>query len=229
MKVLAFSDLHLFARRSKGETYLPTIQKMAEDVSHIVICGDLFDFRWSESKDMQSAVLRGVLWLERLLELLPDTPITYVLGNHDGIEEFPPHLEALEARFEYFQWRGDYLVLGATLFLHGDIPMKSYGKMLGPRPYKVGENIKNGLLNSLYDLITVTRSVNLYRKSVDANRKLPFILSAVKATDSMSHVKRVVFGHSHHAFDERIVDGYDCINLGSGVVGYRFNPVILEV
>lgn len=229
MRVLAFSDFHLFARRSRGEQLLPQIVAAMDGVEELVICGDLFDFRWSESESIQHACERAELWLEKLLNRLVAKSVVYVLGNHDGIEEFVPFLNNLQERFPQFRWFGDFYKQGETLFLHGDIPMKSQGERLGPRPYKVGETIKNPLLNHLYDVITVTRTVNLYRKCVDANRKIPFLIEALRKNSQFKEVKRLVFGHSHHAFDSRLYGGITCINLGTGVVGYRFNPQLLEV
>lgn len=229
MRVLAFSDFHLFARRSRGEHLLPQIVSAVDGVDELVICGDLFDFRWSESDSIGHACERAELWLENLLRRITEKSVVYILGNHDGIEEFVPFLNALQERFTHFRWFGDYYRVGETLFLHGDIPMKSQGQSMGPRPYKVGETIKNRLLNHLYDVITVTRTVNLYRKCVDANRKIPFLIEALKRDSSLHGVSRMVFGHSHHAFDSREFEGISCVNLGTGVVGYRFNPQVVEV
>lgn len=229
MRVLAFSDFHLFARRSRGEQLLPQIISAMDGVDELIICGDLFDFRWSESESIQHACERAEVWIETLLEKLGGKPVVYVLGNHDGIAEFVPFLDELQDRNAQFRWFGDYYLQGETLFLHGDIPMKSQGQHLGPRPYKVGETIKNRVLNHLYDVITVTRTVNLYRKCVDANRKIPFLIEALKRDEKFGGVKRMIFGHSHHAFDSRVYDGITCVNLGTGVVGYRFNPQVFEV
>lgn len=231
MRVVAFSDFHLFARRSRGEKLLSEVVAMVTtaEADSLIICGDLFDFRWSESASIDDACVRAVQWLEKLVSLLGETNLVYILGNHDGIEEFVPYLERLESKYKRFTWRGDYYQIGSTLFLHGDIPMKSKGERLGPRTYKVGETIKGKILNHMYDVITVTRTVNLYRKCVDANRKIPFLIKALKADATFAGVEYLVFGHSHHAFDTRVVDGIECINLGTGVVGYRFNPKTLEV
>jgi hypothetical protein len=51
---LVVSDLHLFARRSRGMTCFESLRGELESVDVLVLNGDIFDFRWSVLPDHQA-------------------------------------------------------------------------------------------------------------------------------------------------------------------------------
>ena len=217
MRVLSFSDFHLFASRSRGNAIIDQVKELAQEADTLIICGDLFDFRWSNFSNHSKAFDEAFLWMERLCQEIT-IPVVYILGNHDGLAEFIPTLKKMEEQLPHFSWREDYLVIGNTLFLHGDIPIKSEGKKLGPRDFVSNEKIKHPLLSILYHLITSTYLLRLWRLSSNQNRKIPYIAKAIQNTPHLAHtISHVVFGHTHNKISEYTYEGITFFNGGTAI------------
>jgi UDP-2,3-diacylglucosamine hydrolase len=88
---------------------------------HIVLGGDVFDFRWSTFRSHSQTLGAALDWLERLLEQTPYSQLTFLPGNHDCHPDFLDRLSLLAERDPRFAWYPHHVQLGNCLFLHGDI------------------------------------------------------------------------------------------------------------
>ncbi len=228
MKVTVLGDLHLFAHRSNGDEIFDSLSKHLGDSEQLIICGDLFDFRWSPFTSLNEAFLEASLRLSYLLEHIK-IPCIYILGNHDGIKGFDEILDLLTKRYVHFQWRSDFYRVADTLFLHGDIPLKSGGEYLSPRKLKFDERIYSKLLQWGYTLCTRLKLTALFRKKMEKGSPLPLIDSAIDHNEAVSAVTQVIFGHTHFAlkptkFRKRVYH-----NCGTPMAGFRFQLIKLDL
>ena len=216
MRVVSFSDFHLFATRSRGNQIINQVKELVKGADTLVICGDLFDFRWSNFSSHQEAFQAANQWITSLCAEV-QIPVVYILGNHDGLTEFIPTLDTLAHSIDSFSWHEDYLQIGNTLFLHGDIPIYSEGAKLTPRDFVSDEGIKHSFLSFLYGLITQAYLLKLWRKKSNGNHKIPFIAEAISKTEGLDGVKRVVFGHTHNHLKGFEYGGITYFNGGTAI------------
>lgn len=224
MIVSVVGDLHLFAGRSKGDEIFEELQHTAADT--LIICGDLFDFRWSSYSSLHEAFRAASHYLSALLEKTA-LPVVYILGNHDGIQGFQPWLDELSDRFSHFEWHEDLFQLGGTLFIHGDIPLRNEGRSVRGRKFKENEKIYSPFISWGYTLFTRLKLIALYRKLFRKSSPLPLIESALESDGFEGH--RVIFGHTHFAMKSVMFGDREYHNCGAPMKGFQFHTLTLEI
>jgi UDP-2,3-diacylglucosamine pyrophosphatase LpxH len=117
---IVVSDLHLFARRSRGSDQFNAIREKLRQVNILVLNGDIFDFRWSTLGDQNQTLPAAINWLRALAVDLPGCEIHFIIGNHDCIPAFQEELTRLATTQPGFHWHEYLLQIGPALFLHGD-------------------------------------------------------------------------------------------------------------
>jgi UDP-2,3-diacylglucosamine pyrophosphatase LpxH len=117
---IVVSDLHLFARRSRGHTRFEAIREKLRQANILVLNGDIFDFRWSTHGSHDQTLSAAMNWLRALIADLPGCQIHFISGNHDCLPAFQEHLTGLAAERSGFHWHEYLLQIGSALFLHGD-------------------------------------------------------------------------------------------------------------
>lgn len=131
---IVVSDLHLFARRSRGQAQFDAIREGLRQVNMLVLNGDIFDFRWSSHANHNQTLAAAMNWLHALTADLPDCHIHFIIGNHDCLPAFQEELARLASSQPRFHWHEYLLQIGPALFLHGDcahyrmdhVALKSY-------------------------------------------------------------------------------------------------------
>ncbi len=223
------SDLHLFASRSKGKHVFDQLLSCVKEKEFLVLSGDIFDFKWSNFPSIEKAITEAIIWLTNLCRALPHSEIYYIMGNHDGIDPFHRALDKLATTQPNFQWHPTYFQFGSTLFLHGDIPIRSEGKLLSERKLVEDEQIKGAVMDILYHAITYTRILKLWRKTTNQNRKIPYISDAIDAHKELfnEEITKVYFGHTHNAVDGFEYKHRKFYNCGTAIRSFQFS--ILEV
>lgn len=228
MKVAVLGDLHLFAKRSNGEAIFDSLPENLEGNEIIIICGDLFDFRWSSYKTLEESFEAAAQQMRSLMQKI-DIPLIYILGNHDGIEGFQSHLNLLKTKFNNFKWFEDCYQLGDTLFIHGDIPLKSGGKAVRDRKFKSDEKIYSSFMSWGYTLFTRLKIISLYRELFKKSSPLPLIHEALELDPEYRSVKRVFFGHTHFALNSSLFEGREYHNCGTPMSGFNFNLLNIDI
>lgn len=228
MKASVVGDLHLFAKRSNGEVIFDSLSEVTKGSDIIIICGDLFDFRWSSFKTLEESFKSAAGRITSLLKNI-DIPVVYILGNHDGIEGFQSYLNSLKEKFNNFKWYDDSYKLGDTLFIHGDIPLKSEGKSVRGRKFKSDEKIYSPFMSWGYTLFTRLKIISLYRGLFKKSSPLPLIHNAVELDSDYKEVKRVIFGHTHFALNSSVFKGREYHNCGTPMSGFNFNILNIDI
>lgn len=118
-KAFFLSDLHLFAKRSNAEAIRPALLRAAEEGQHIVLGGDIFDFRWSHWQDPATTLRQSIRWLEELITRCDSCQIHYLLGNHDASQAFVEELENLSQVHANLEWHPHWMRLQDCVFLQG--------------------------------------------------------------------------------------------------------------
>ena len=70
------SDLHLFARRSRGSELLDSLAGQLAEADLLVLNGDTFDFRWIAPRDREQAFAAAVEKLHALLHRIRSAKFT---------------------------------------------------------------------------------------------------------------------------------------------------------
>ncbi len=228
---LVLSDLHLFAARSAGDLYTDKVRDSASRVDFVVLCGDIFDFKWTTYVTIDETISAAITWLRSLCESAQECSIIYIMGNHDGIEPFKTILDDFAVATENFFWHPACYRSGDVLFLHGDIPFESKGCELAERKLKGPYRKKGLVMNFLYQVFTDTGGLKLYRYLHNKERIIKYISTAVEAyeKESGNTIKRVFFGHSHVPFTDIEYNGVTFNNTGSSIKGLPFNMMQIAV
>jgi len=206
----------------------------ANRVQHVVLGGDIFDFRWSVFPSVDHTADEATLWLERFLSAIPNAKVHYLLGNHDHNEVLIARLDQLAEERPNFEWSPYVLRKGTTVFLHGDV---ANGKMTEQDLIASRENWKQharkgNLLNWLYDVVVFLRIHRLLANCLNPNRrvakKLLFYLKSAGHGPG-DGVRDVYFGHTHKPVLDYTYDGVRFRNGGATVKGLRFHILELEL
>ena len=81
MSIVAVSDVHLGMKGAKEKEFIDFIDHLKnKNVGHLVLLGDIIDI-WR--RDFTKAVMECSESLTRLNDMLDDTEIHYIVGNHD--------------------------------------------------------------------------------------------------------------------------------------------------
>lgn len=213
------SDLHLFARRSRGESAHERLRTLASAASHIVLGGDIFDFRWSVLGGSDDTALAACRWLESLGESRPDCRFEYVLGNHDACPVFRDALVDSVARCANLRVHESGLHLGRAFFTHGDCVLARRGE---PRPRALP-----AVLHRAYDVAVHARlHRTLSLVAHPRRRTLRQLHRFVESHPTASEIDHVYFGHTHRPLRGAEFRGRRYYNGGAAVQGCEFE--ILE-
>ncbi len=225
------SDLHLFAKRSDGSKYEEKIIKAAQESDFIVLCGDIFDFKWTIHNSIEESIEHALDWIRLLCNSAPKCNVYYIMGNHDGIKLFKEPLNVFSEKTDNFSWHSAYFQIGDVLFIHGDIPFATKGVELSNRKLKQLNKPKGKIMNHLYQWFTNSGGLKVYRFLCNKMKINEYIYQAIKTNRIYlnSKVKRVYFGHSHIPFSDVKYNGLSLNNAGSAIKGLTFNMMGIEI
>lgn len=231
---LVVSDLHLFARRSIGRELMRELLPDLKTARLLVLNGDIVDFRWSTCASHAETLDRTLDWLAELGHELPNCRIHYVLGNHDCLTAFKPALTQLAEQHRNFQWHEHSLLLGDTLFLHGDCTHSRMSRH-ELETYRAGWSRcgrRGRTATRVYevcDQLGFTRMAHRWHFPV------------LRTLDRLTHhlddalprwresVRHCCFGHTHEPFRDVEYGGVTFHNTGSAIRGMQFNPLPLTL
>jgi UDP-2,3-diacylglucosamine hydrolase len=226
------SDLHLFASRSQGERHLTAIHRLSRQAQTFVLGGDIFDFKWSRLRCIDSTVAAAAACLAEMAEHSPSCQFHMVLGNHDHHPQFIRELELLDARYANLQWHPYHLRLGGDMFLHGDA---ADGDATVARLHrarnKPARHHRGPAAHWVYDTCVragLHRPVPLlaYPKRRTARQLLRYLGEVGHGPET--GVEHVYFGHTHRAISGYRCGGVAFHNGGAPIQGVPFRIVPLE-
>lgn len=233
-KALFVSDLHLFSRRSIGQKHWNECLPVIEQVEHVVLGGDLFDYRWSQLGDLHATLPAVREWLRNCLVAYPQKSWHYILGNHDCHPEHQNLLRELGDTHQNLQWYEEQLTLASCLFLHGDLLDASVhpdGLEVYRRHFHEVRP-RSELASRTYDWLVGCRVhtvvARLRHRSKRTCRQLIRRIRS-KSNGLGAQTQSIVFGHTHVPIHGLLVDGYRFYNPGSGIRNTPFRPIVLEI
>jgi UDP-2,3-diacylglucosamine hydrolase len=230
---IVISDLHLFARRSRGAARFDAVREKLNHAEVLVLNGDIFDFRWSTLGDQQKTLPAAMDWLSGLANDFPDCQIHFIIGNHDCTVAFQRELSRFAAGQTRFQWHEYLLRLGPALFFHGDCAHR--------RMDRHGLNRFRGnwqrdwcwspALATAYecvDRLGITRRVHEWhfpkQKTVE---RIAYYLDNT-CPGWRDQTRDCFFGHTHLPFSNYKYEGVSFHNTGSAIHNLEFNPIHFE-
>lgn len=225
-KGFVVSDLHIFAERSIANEHLGTIGRAASRSPCLVLNGDIFDFKWTTLKCIDSTIDEATAWLETLCQAHPECQIHYVLGNHDALKPFTHRVARLGGHCPNLKLHPSYLRLGHNLFMHGDLALTPGIRKELERELMQTVRKKGKLMNLGYSLLTKTGShcgISLFQvKKAQATQ----IIAYLKHHHLHAGVTDVYYGHTHVPFHNYHHDGIAFHNTGSTI--RKLKPNFLE-
>jgi UDP-2,3-diacylglucosamine hydrolase len=229
------SDLHLFSRRSHAERYRDELHATAAQADVFVLGGDIFDFRWSTLKSVDATVQAAIVWLEDLIAPHPNCQFHFVLGNHDSNRKFVARLDRLAAETPNLAWYDDYVRLGHSLFLHGDVAdanMTAAMLALRRQRWHHDEKRRGPVHNLLYDMVIQARLHKLAGHLANPQSKVAARIAAY--LEDVGHTPRnglrhVYFGHTHVAMSNFQFSGLTFHNGGAPIKGLDFRIIKTDV
>ena len=223
------SDLHLFTHRTAAGAHLSALRGAADKAEFFVLNGDIFDFRWTTLASAEATAQAAEEELERAVRRYPNCRFHYIMGNHDGLAWFARHLDALAERAENFHWHPSHLLVGDSLFLHGDLALGNGRRDPLQRTLKQLPRKPSRGLHAAYEVLVASRAhravAGLHSPTWCAKR----ILKSLRAHHPAlaPRLRDVYFGHSHHPFSNFRYQGVRFHNTGSTIRHLRCN--LLEV
>jgi len=199
----------------------------------LVLNGDIFDFRWSTLRDVETTVAASLAWLRDLLEAFPACQVHYVLGNHDCLARFREKLAARAATLPRLQWHEYGVRLGAALFLHGDCadePMDPAGLRRHRERWEI-DHPRSSLAAAAYSVadrlgITLFALARHFPQRETVERIVHYLDRVWP--DWQQIIRDCYFGHTHRPFSDYRQDGVAFHNTGSAIRGTDFNPMVFE-
>jgi len=229
LKAYFVSDLHLFSRRSTGDTILPDLKEKIRRAHTIVLGGDIFDFKWSTHGSAEASCVKACDWINDLLVENPQCEFHYILGNHDSNPTFVRHLKGFAKEHELFFWHRYYARLDHCLFLHGDVADGSLDHaVLDTRREKLErKQRKMRAWHLAYDMAIHAR---LHRLAMLSIRELVVLQRVNDYARQIGHgkddgVTDVYFGHTHMDLDGVEHQGLRFHNGGAAIRGLQFRIV----
>lgn len=218
-RVAVASDLHLFARRTRGRDLLGPLTKAAARTGTLVLAGDIVDVRWSTLGGPEATARATDAWVRDVLAGAPSAEVHYVLGNHDDTPEIREVLGALSGAEERFNWHPRHLRLGSALFVHGDVdrPRKSnHGSTPGPareRAYAaaIALHLHRAAAAIAFPHRAVLRGLHRYANRLEASGEEP--------------IRDVFFGHTHRPVARACYRGRRYHNGGAPIDGVDFRII----
>lgn len=219
------SDLHLFARRTDTARIIQTLLDLPHDLEHLVLNGDIVDFRWSTYSSEAETVGAGVLWLQGLLEQLPALRVYYVMGNHDCSAPWAAALDQLPR--ERFSWSPTHLKLGSHLFLHGDLVTGEKNPFVRDLKDSHEHFASSTALDRLYHTLIHTRVHVGVSRLHGPQLYVPKVERALRrhGADVLQDTSDIYFGHTHEPFLDYEYKGLRFHNTGSAVRHIKMQAV----
>jgi UDP-2,3-diacylglucosamine pyrophosphatase LpxH len=211
------SDLHLFARRTETHRIIETLLELPADLEHLVLNGDIVDFRWSSYPSEAETVAAGKLWLQGLLEQRPALRVYYVMGNHDCSAPWAEALDQLSP--ERFTWSPTHVKLGSHLFLHGDLVTGEKNPFIRVLTSSHKHFASSGALDRFYHALIHTRVHVGVSRMHGPERYVPKVERALRTygADFLYDTSDIYFGHTHEPFSDYEYRGLRFHNTGSAV------------
>jgi len=224
------SDLHLFTHRTTAAHHMDELRDAVGRADFFVLNGDIFDFRWSTLGSLDETAHAAVDGLSSVAAEFPHCRFFYIMGNHDGLEFFADHLDALAARTPNFRWHPSHLRIGNTLFLHGDLALDGACPDPFVRPLLPTRRIRGGMLNFAYRLLIALGLHRLAPHLHGRRRCAKRILRCLREHHPAlaEGIQDVYFGHIHKPFSNFRYDGVTFHNTGSSVQGLRCSPLAVR-
>jgi UDP-2,3-diacylglucosamine hydrolase len=230
---IVISDLHLFARRSRGAARFDSVRSKLSSVDVLVLNGDTFDFRWSTLGDQKETLPAAMNWLRELAGDFPGCHIHFVVGNHDCTGAFLDELAALAVALPLFQWHEYLLRLGPALFFHGDCAHRhmdqrglSRFRQNWQRDWRWSPALAAAY--ACVDRLGITRRVHEWhfpqRKTVE---RIAHYLDNT-CPGWREQTRDCFFGHTHLPFSNYKFAGIKFHNTGSAIHNLDFNPIFFE-
>jgi UDP-2,3-diacylglucosamine hydrolase len=229
------SDLHLFSRRSQAGKYQDLLHATAREAKCFVLGGDIFDFRWSTLKSSDATIDAAIRWLEELIAPHGDCQFHFVLGNHDCNKKFVARLDALAARTANLSWYDDYVRIGHSLFLHGDVAdVNTTAATLAMRRQKWhhDERRPGAVKNFLYDMVVHAQIHKMVGQLANPQSKVAARL--LLYLDDIGHgpkngLRHIYFGHTHVAMTNFQFGGLTFHNGGAPIKGLEFRIIKTDI
>ena len=231
---MVLSDLHLFARRSRGMALVKGLKHELAALDLLVLNGDIFDFRWSYHPGRLASQAAAAAWLGRLHDAYPRCQIHLVLGNHDGLVSFQEELARLAPSLARFHWHADCLQLGAALFLHGDCAQARMDARRLAEYRQAWEHKGNrGAWGSgayrCADWLGLTRLVHQWHFPHQRTvRRIAYYLDHARP-GWRREVRDCYFGHTHLPMSRFEFEGVRFHNTGAAVGRLGFHPIFFEL
>jgi UDP-2,3-diacylglucosamine hydrolase len=229
LKGYFLSDLHLFSRRSTGETLMPELEDKVQRSHTVVLGGDIFDFKWSTEGPADATCQRASRWLADLLSLNGECEFHYILGNHDSNPMFVECLKQLAEDHPLFFWHRYFARLDHCLFLHGDIADGSldHSELDSRRAKLEGKHRKFPGWHFAYDVAIHAR---LHRLAILSIRELVVLRRVREYAEQIGHgveagITDVYFGHTHMDLDGVEHRGLRFHNGGAAIRGLPFRII----
>jgi UDP-2,3-diacylglucosamine hydrolase len=233
MKAVITSDLHLFSQRTLAGDFVEEFRRRCRMADAIVLVGDIFDFRWSVHGSVAESLPHASAWLAELCSANHDAAVYYIVGNHDCVPEFTTSLEQLADRRPCFHWKADWLRLGSTAFLHGDIahPGLRTDGLLDYRRQFTHHRPRGAWMNRLYKLAVASRAhvigANILYRTNPVLRRIERYLTA--NDPSAASIREVYFGHTHRRLRGFEYGGRIYYNGGAPMPGMEFEILEAEI
>lgn len=234
MSGLFLSDLHLFSRRSVGQSHWERHRASISSARVVVLGGDIFDLRWSQLGTLRNTLNAAEQWLENAIRLNPSASWIYLLGNHDCHPAVQEMLTALAERHPGFVWSPSVWQVGSNLFLHGDIldARRHRGGLAGYRSMFHEEDPRGPVGNLLYSAVISTRIHGMVPRVRHTRRRTCQQLLTwlnQEQGSGMDSVRRIYFGHTHVPISGFHFGGYEFFNAGSGIRHLKCLPARFDV
>ncbi len=221
------SDLHIFARSSLYERYLPQLDEAAARHQAVVLNGDTFDFKRSRFASNEETCREASGWLSSLCLRHPETSFHYLLGNHDCIRPFVDALRMLEKRCVNLRVSEDTLKIGSNLFIHGDVCDLPRGQNDLATLRRRYESVQRSAFSIAFAQLVTYSRMNVveylrHSKQALAERLIEYLKEV--HPEELSSTERIYFGHTHVPFADFHYRGISFFNTGSAVRGLRLAP-----
>lgn len=229
------SDLHLFSRRSQASRYAEEIHATARHAATFVLGGDIFDFRWSTLKSSDATVDASIAWLEQLVAPHPQCQFHFVLGNHDCNKKFVARLDALASQTPNLSWYEDYVRIGHSVFLHGDVAdgnPTAATLALRRQKWHHDESRPGVFKNMMYDMVVHAQLHKMVGHLANPQARVAAKLATY--LEEIGHgpkngLRHIYFGHTHVAMSNFQFGGLTFHNGGAPIKGLQFRILKAEV
>ena len=215
------SDLHLLTNRAHADVRA-TLDEGARASDFFVLNGDIFDFQWSALPNHSATANAARDWIDDLVTRHPRCDFYFTLGNHDCVPEYRAILGQLSARHANLEWDPSFVRLGRTVFLHGDVAIRTMSpeRFARHRRRWARRRRRPRILHTAYDWAGRSRIDGAlqhiaFPRRVISKRILSYLEHC--APDARDGLREVYFGHTHLPFTGFRYRNVTFHNTGSAV------------